>query len=139
MVREGGVDETSRLLTEHLLGEVPMQESIGHIELVNRPSARGRELKDGANRARFDNRGKGVGEVHAGTLMKAAYHPARLMALERAIRVTLVPKDPFARDDIGMRVPGHKLPCAVALKRIELLAHSGKPVRIPKGCAGGGG
>jgi hypothetical protein len=50
-----------------------------------------------------------------------------------------VPKDPFARDDIGMRGSGHKLPCAVALKSIELFAHSSKPVRITKGGAGGGG
>jgi hypothetical protein len=58
MIREDAVDETGGLLTKHLLGEMPMQESIGHIELVNRPGARGSELKDDVNRARFDNWGE---------------------------------------------------------------------------------
>jgi hypothetical protein len=44
MIREGDVDETSGLLTEHLLGEMSMQERIGYIELVNWPGAGGGEL-----------------------------------------------------------------------------------------------
>ena len=58
VVRIVGVDETSRLLTEHLLVEMAMQESIRHIELVDRPSARNSELENSANRARFNNRAK---------------------------------------------------------------------------------
>ena len=73
MVRMVGVDETNRLLTEHLLVEVAMQKSIGHVELVNRPGARNNELENSANRARFDNRGEGFGEVHVGALSKAAH------------------------------------------------------------------
>ena len=55
MIGGGAVDEAGGLLAEHLLGEMSMQESIGDIELVNRPGARGGELENGANRARFDN------------------------------------------------------------------------------------
>ena len=40
VVRIVGVDETSRLLTKHLLVEMAMQKSISHIELVNWPGAR---------------------------------------------------------------------------------------------------
>ena len=54
-----GVDKTSGLLTEHLLGEMVVQEGIGDIQLVHRPGARDRPLKYGANRAQFDNRGEG--------------------------------------------------------------------------------
>ena len=139
MVRKGGVDETSRLLTEHLLGKMSMQESIGYIELVNWPGARGSELENGANRARFYNRGEGVGEVHAGALAKATHHPACLIALKRTVRASLVAKDPLASDNIGMRRSRDKLPRAVTLQGVELLSHGGKPVRIPKGCASGGG
>ena len=110
-----GVDETSRLLTEYLLVEMAMQESIRHIELVNRPSVRNSKLENSANRARFDNRGEGVGEVHAGALAKAAHHPTRLVALERAVGASLVAEDPLASDDIGTGWPRDKLPCAVAL------------------------
>ena len=56
VVQIGGVDETSRLLTEHLLVEMTMQESIRHVELVNRPSARNSRLENSADRARFDDR-----------------------------------------------------------------------------------
>ena len=55
VVRIIGVDKTSRLLTEHLLVEMAMQESIRHIELVDRPGARNSELENSVNRARFDN------------------------------------------------------------------------------------
>ena len=115
MVRIGGVDETSRLLTEHLLVEMTIQESIRHVELVNRLSARNSKLENNANRVRFDNRGEGVGEVHAGALAKAAHHPTRLVALERTVGASLVAEDPLASDDIGTGWPRDKLPCAVAL------------------------
>ena len=105
MVRIVGVDETSRLLTEHLLVEMAMQESIRHIDLVDRPSARNSKLENSANHARFDNRGKGVGEVHAGALAKTAHHPTRLVALERTVRVSLVAEDPLASDGIGTGRP----------------------------------
>jgi hypothetical protein len=94
VVRIVGVGETSRLLTEYLLVEMAMQESIRHIELVDWPGARNSKLENSANRARFDNRGEGVGEVHAGTLAEAAHHPTRLVALERTIRASLVAEHP---------------------------------------------
>ena len=115
VVRIVGVDETSRLLTEHLLVEMDMQESIRHIELVDRPSARNSKLENNANHARFNNRGEGVGEVHAGALAKAAHHPARLIALERTVGASLVAEYPLASDGIGTGRPRNKLPRTVAL------------------------
>ena len=105
VVRIVGVDETSRLLIEHLLVKMAMQESIRHIELVDWPGTRNSKLEDSANRARFDNRGEGVGEVHAGALAKAAHHPTRLVALERTVGASLVAEDPLASDDICTRRP----------------------------------
>ena len=123
VVRMVGVDETSRLLTEHLLVEVTMQKSIGHVKLVNGPGARNSELENSANRARFDNRGEGVGEVHAGTLAKAAHHPTRLVALKGTVGASLVAQDPLASDDVGTRRPRNKLPRTVALQGVKLLTH----------------
>ena len=128
MVRIVGV-ETSRLLTKHLLIKMAMQESIGHIKLVNWLGARDSKLEDSVNRAWFDNRGKGVGEVHAGALAKAAHHPTRLVAVERTVGASLVAEDPLASDDIGTRWPWDKLPRTVALQGIELLTHRSKPVQ----------
>ena len=75
------------------------------------------------NRARFDNRGEGVGEVHAGALAKAAHHPTRLVALERTVGASLVAENPLASDDIGTWWPRDKLPRTVALQGVKLLTH----------------
>ena len=110
-----------------------MQESIRHIELVDRPSARNSKLENSANRARFNNRGEGVGEVHAGALAKAAHHPARLIALERTVGASLVAEDPLASDDVGTGRPRDKLLGVVPLESVELFPHHNEPMRIPKG------
>lgn len=110
MVRMVGVDETNRLLTEHLLVEVAMQKSIGHVELVNGPGVRNSELENSVNRVRFDNRGEGVDEVHAGALAKAAHDPMRLVALKGTVGASLVAVDPLASDDVGTGSPQDKGP-----------------------------
>ena len=110
-----GVDEASGLLTEHLLGEMAMQEGVGDIQLVHRPGTRDRQLKHGANHARFHNRGESVGEVHARALPKTTNHPSSLVALERTVWASLVAKHPLARDDVGTRGSRNKMPHAVAL------------------------
>ena len=139
MVRIVSVDETSGLLTKHLLVEMAMQESIGHVELVNWPGARDIKLENSVNCARFDNRGEGDREVHAGALAETAHHPSRLVAHKITIRTSLVAENPLANDNIGTGRPRDKLPRTVALQGIELFTHRSKPVQIPKGCAGGGG
>ena len=133
MVRMCGVDKAGGLLTEHLLGEVAMQEGIGDVQLMHGPSSGDGQLKHGADRARFNNRSKSVGEVHARTLPKASNHPASFVALESPVGTSLMPKDPLARDDVGTRWPRDKLPGAVPLERIELFLHRSEPMRVPKG------
>lgn len=139
MIRMLGVDETGGLLTVHLLCKVPMQKGVGNVQLMHRPSARDRQPKDGADRARFYNRGESVGEVHIGTLAKSANHPTSFVALERTARMCLVAEHPLATDDVSMGRPRNKMPHTVALQRVELLPHRRKPMRIAKGCASGGG
>ena len=133
------VEETSGLLIEHLLGKMTMQEGVGDIQLVHRPGARDRQLKNDANRARFDNRGEGVGEVHARALPKTTNHAPSLVALKRTAWACLVAKHPLAGDGIGMRGSRNKMPRAVALQCIKLLPHHHEPMRIPKGGASRGG
>ena len=133
MVWMRGVDEACGLLTEHLLSKVAVQEGVGNVQLMHGPGSGDGQLKHGADRARFDNQGKSVGEVHARALPKAPKHPTNFVALESVVRTSLVPKDPLARDDVGTRWPRDKLPGAVPLKRIELFLHRSEPMRVPKG------
>ena len=132
MIRLSGVDEADGLLTVDLLGEMAMKERVGDVHLVNGPRARDRQLQDSADRARFDNRGEGVGEVHTGALTETTNHPASLVALKGPVRPGLMPKDPFAADHVSVRRPRHQLPGAVTLKSVELLLHRGEPMRVSK-------
>ena len=115
MIRLSGVDEADGLLTVDLLGEMAMKERVGDVHLVDGPCAGDRQLEDSADSAWFDNRGEGVGEVHARPLLKTTNHPSSLVVLERTVRASLVAKHPLARDDVGTRGSRNKLPCAVAL------------------------
>src|SRR3989337_901681 len=127
MARMRGVDETGGLLTVNLLLEVAMKEGVGDIHLMNRPATGDRELKDGADRARFDNRCKRLSEVNASMLPKPTDHPASLVALKCTIRAGLMAKDPLAADDIGARRARNQCPGTVPLKGAELFLHRSKP------------
>jgi hypothetical protein len=115
MSRMRSVDKASGLLTIDLLSKVTMKKGIRDIHLMNWPATRDCELQNGANRARFNNRREGLGEVDASTLTETTDHPASLVARKGAIGVSLVPKDPLATDDIGARWPGNQCPSAVPL------------------------
>ena len=67
---------------------------------------------------------------------KAPNHPASFIALESAVRTSLVPKDPLARDDVGPGRPRDELPGTVPLERVELFLHRSEPMRTPKGKIG---
>ena len=138
-VRMLGVDKTNGLLTEHLLGKVTVQEGVGDIQLMHMPDSRDRQLKHGADRARFHKWSESVGEVYARALPKSTNHPSSLVALKRTIRAGLVVEHPLASDDIGMTGSRNKMPRAVALQGVKLFLHRYEPVEIPKGSASRGG
>ena len=133
MARKRCVEKTGGLLTINLLLKMAVEEGVGDIHLMNGPSVGHSELEDGADRARFNNRGKCVGEVHARALSKAPNHPASFIALESTVRTSLVPKDPLARDDVGTGRPRDELPGTVPLERVEFFLHRSEPMRILKG------
>ena len=133
MVRMSGVDEACRLLAEHLFLKMTMEEGVGDVHLVNGPAARHSELKHGADGPGFDNRGEGVGEVDAGTLMETTNDPACLVTVEGAIRMKLVLEDPLAGNDVGMAGSRNKLPRLVALQGVELILHGRKPQWVTEG------
>ena len=139
MTRKRCVDETGGLLTINLLLKMAMEEGIGDIHLMNWPASGHRKLEDGADRARFDNRGKRLSEVNSSALSKTTNHPASLVALKCTIRAGLVAKNPLAGDDVRARRPGNQCPGTVPLKSVELFLHRRKPVRITEGCASGHG
>jgi hypothetical protein len=93
MIRMSGVDEAGGLLAEHLLLKMTMEKGVGDVHLVNRPAARHDELEHGANGPGLDNLGKGLSEINAGSLKKAANDPSRLMPIKSSVRMELVLED----------------------------------------------
>jgi hypothetical protein len=79
------VDEPGGLLTVHLFGEMFMEEGVGDVHLVHRPSSGSGKVQNSPDRARFDNRSERIREVNAGAWMEASDHPSRLVALECTI------------------------------------------------------
>lgn len=78
-----------------------MKECILHVQLVNRPRARGDDAKDGPDQRWFDNQTKGLIVVHAILLGEALHHPMGLVPHKRAIGVELVFVHPLASHDIS--------------------------------------
>ena len=81
---------------------------------------RDRELEGSADRASFDNRREGVGEVDAGTLPKAMNHPPCFVPLKSAVETQLMLEDPLPTDHIGVPWSWDELPCLVPLQGVEL-------------------
>jgi len=50
-----GVDEVGWMLAKHLLIEMAVQKSVGHIQLVSRPLLGGDDGQDGSDRCRLDD------------------------------------------------------------------------------------
>lgn len=72
--------------------------------------------------------------VSVSAMTKTADHPASLVALKSAIRVSLVAKDPLATKDVSARKPGNQCSSAVPLKSVELVLQRGELMRITEGC-----
>jgi hypothetical protein len=125
-----GIDEPGGLLAVHLFGEMDMEEGVGDVHLVHRPSSGGGKVQNNPDRARFDNRSERIRQVDAGALAEALDHPARLVALECTIGVQLVLEHPLASDDVGAKRARNELPSLVPLQSIKLFLHSCTPLRI---------
>ena len=78
MVGKRRVNKSGGLLAEDLLLEVTMEEGIGDVHLVHRPSTGDCKVENHANRAGLNNQSEGVGEVDASMLSEATNDPARL-------------------------------------------------------------
>lgn len=93
-----------------------MQKGIGDIQLKNRPSTRGCQLKHCVDRARIDKQSEGVGQVHVCALSESTNNPTSFVALDRTIGAGLVAKQPFCSNDIGIRGVEQDTTCGCVVK-----------------------
>ena len=114
-------------MAEHPFRQVPVEERVLDVELVDRlVSCRG-EMQHGPNGGRLDHQGEGLVEVQARALGEATHNLACFHAFQPAISMKLVFEDPFPSDDGSARGSRYKLPSAVVLERLEILLHRREP------------
>lgn len=126
----GSVDETRWLDAVNCLGQGTMQEGILHIKLMNGPAAGDGEIEDGANCGWLDDGAEGLVEVNAGALRETAKYPASLVAVQTAIGMELMSKNPLAGDNVGAWWRRDKIPSAVGHQRRVLLLYGVSPVGV---------
>jgi hypothetical protein len=133
------VDEAGGLATVDYLVELAMEEGVLDIELASLLFKGECDEEDDADRGRFDNRTKYLIEVNALLLRESVKHPACFVAVEGAIRLQLVAKDPLARDNVGVSRRRHEIPSVIVEESTILLRHSLEPVGIVERrmCKGG--
>ena len=102
MVRASGVNKASWLLTKDHLIKMPMKKGVLDVELANLLVGGEGDREDDPDGSRFNHRAEGLIEVDAVFLRESAQHPSSFVAIEGAIRLELVTKDPFAGDDVGV-------------------------------------
>jgi hypothetical protein len=121
------------------LAELAVEEGILDVELPSLPFKGERDGEDDTDRGRFDNRTERLVEVNALLLRETAKHPACFVAVEGAIGLQLVAKDPLAGDDVGILRRRHEIPSVIAEESTILLGHSLEPVGILERRTCGGG
>jgi hypothetical protein len=78
-----------------------MQESILDIQLMNKPLPSDSKTENGADSSWLDNQTEGLIKIDPGSLSKTSEDPACLVLVQAAVRLELVPKDPFTGDHIA--------------------------------------
>jgi hypothetical protein len=139
MLEASRVNEAGGLATVDDLGELAMEEGILDVELASLPFKGERVGEDDADRGRFDNRTERLVEVNALLLRETAKHPTCFVAVERAIGLQLVAKDPLPGNDVGVPRRRHEILSVIAEETTILLGHSLEPVGILEHRTCGGG
>jgi hypothetical protein len=130
VIRMCRINEPSGLLIEHHLRELSMKEHVLDVELPYLPVAGERDGEDDPDDGRFNNRAEGLVEVDAVFLRETAQDPTGFIAVKRTIRLELVPKNPFAGDDVGVGGREHKISRVVGEKTAILISHGRELVRV---------
>ena len=129
-VRLRGVDETRRLLAEHLLRQMTVEEHILDVKLMNRPVTRERKREHCANGGWLDDRAESFIKINTFTLRESSQDPPCLVPIKRTIGLQLVTENPLACDNVSIARWINEVPSVVGQKSTILLNHEGVPIRI---------
>ena len=109
-----------------------MQESILHIQLMNRPVLGKCQRENSTDGGRLDHWTEGLCKIHTRTLSEAPKYLACFVALQSPVSIELMLENPLARDDVGSRGAKHKVPGVVLQQGIIFFHHSSSLIGIGK-------
>jgi len=107
-----------------------VEKGILDVQLMHRPILGESKREDGPDCSRLHNQAEAFILIDAKTLCESAKDPACLVAIQGAICLELVTKDPFADDDVGTGRMRNKFPGVVAEQSGVLILHGRSPVKI---------
>jgi hypothetical protein len=114
------------------LTECPMQKSILHVKLLNRPITICSQGKHHVSDGRFYNRAKSFAIVDLRAFSEAPEKPTGLVIIEGLIREELMCEDPFLGDYVGAIRPRIEFPSIVSHKGCIFFLHGRAPMWISK-------
>lgn len=138
MVGKRRINKPGRLLAEDLLLEVTMEEGVGDVHLVHRPSTGDRKVENHVYHVGLDDRSEGLGKVDASTLSEATNNPSRFIVIKGTIGTELVFEDPLPGNHVGVPGTGNKLSRLVVQQGVKHLLHHIHPERVTKSGSNGG-
>jgi hypothetical protein len=94
-IRAISIDKTSRLLAKHVFLEMPMEKSIGDIELFGWPAPRHCDGEHCPDSGGLHYRRERLPEVDASPLSEPTNHPPSLIAFQSSIGIQFMFEDPF--------------------------------------------
>jgi hypothetical protein len=127
-----GVDEACGLSTVGDIGELVVEEIVLDVRLASLPLKGEREGEDDKDRRRFENQVEHLVEVDTLLLGEATKQPTCFVAVEGAIGLEVVAKDPLGGDDVSVPRWRHEIPSVVAEKSAVLRGHGIESVGILK-------
>jgi hypothetical protein len=135
MLRKSRIGEPYGLRAVHCFSDGPLKESILDVELMDWPVLGVSKSEDCANCSKFDNRTESFVIVDAGLLSEAAEDPTCPVAVQRAISMEFMFKNPFAGDYISLGGARNKIPSMICHEGSKFFFHGMSTKRISKSVA----
>jgi hypothetical protein len=109
-----------------------VEESVRHVELVNRPVLGQGQSQNSPDGGRLDHWTEGLVVVDPRALGEAPEHIMGLVPLQGSVSMQFHLEDPFPGDHVGARRRRRQVPGVVSLKGLVLRFHGAPPLWVGK-------
>jgi hypothetical protein len=142
VVRESSISKASGLRAVDSFSQGAVKKGILHIKLMDWPVSGMSQGEDCSDSGRLHNRTECFVVIDPGALSESTKYPAGFVAVEGAISMEFVTKNPLSSDNIGLVRTLNQIPCVIAVKSSTFFLHGFVPVGVSQSIpvrAGNGG